>query len=439
MSKNFIFIFEFVSGGGFSQIDIPSSLFCEGFGMLRAIISDFKKLNFNIATLLDYRITYLSELLRADIIESINNKENYVKKFKKLVNNCHYCFIIAPESSNLLFNLSQIVNHKKKILLSTNIEGIKLGASKINTFELFKSKKLFTPKTYLIPYKKKSLDVDFIIQKFHKFKKPIVIKPNDGVGAESIYYFDNRDQINEFFKQNNQKIDKKRNYIIQEFIEGTDLSASLISTRHTKKFLTNHLICLSVNSQYIKIKNENYHSEYFGGSTPFENYQQIEKKLQKLLKIGYLSKFTGYFGIDFIRTSDNSICFIEINPRLTTSYIGLRNVIDKNIANLILDSKTNSLKSIEFNHKFHSIFTRIELKYNRDDLNKEISNEQILKLTNKIPEIVTPPISLNNSDRFSSFIATKEKDLASSRLRLNKIIHLIQNLDFEIIKPKKIK
>ena len=53
MSNNRIFIFEFVSGGGFNQVDIPNSLFCEGYGMLKSIITDFKALNFEISTLLD--------------------------------------------------------------------------------------------------------------------------------------------------------------------------------------------------------------------------------------------------------------------------------------------------------------------------------------------------------------------------------------------------
>ena len=37
-----IFIFEYVSGGGFNKDEIPISLFCEGFGMLVALIKYFK-------------------------------------------------------------------------------------------------------------------------------------------------------------------------------------------------------------------------------------------------------------------------------------------------------------------------------------------------------------------------------------------------------------
>jgi len=48
MMKKRIFIFEFVTGGGFNRVNIPISLFCEGFGMLRSIIKDFKSLGFEI-------------------------------------------------------------------------------------------------------------------------------------------------------------------------------------------------------------------------------------------------------------------------------------------------------------------------------------------------------------------------------------------------------
>ena len=82
MSKNLIFIFEFVSGGGFSQIKIPTSLFCEGFGMLRSIIADFKALNFEIYTILDHRIFFLSNFLQADIVRKVNER-TIIQPFSK--------------------------------------------------------------------------------------------------------------------------------------------------------------------------------------------------------------------------------------------------------------------------------------------------------------------------------------------------------------------
>ena len=73
-----LFIFEFVTGGGYNQLDIPSSLFCEGFAMLRTIVEDFNKLGFKITTLLDERIRYLSRFLNSDEVKFVNDKNDFL-------------------------------------------------------------------------------------------------------------------------------------------------------------------------------------------------------------------------------------------------------------------------------------------------------------------------------------------------------------------------
>jgi len=257
-----------------------------------------------------------------------------------------------------------------------------------------------------------------------------VIKPEDGVGAESIYYFEKEYQILDFFKELNRKDDNKRNFILQEFIEGRDSSLSLIGAPN---LLDLHPIILSVNSQDISIKN--LKSEYFGGYTPLENYKEILKELSVVMKKINFSKIEGYFGIDFIEKYPSTLYFIEINPRLTTSYIGLRNTINLNCAELILNSKTNNLESVEIKVLNHSHFTRVDFYINEFKDKEELYEKLIPSLMKQIPEFVTPPISLNNSNQFSCFIATKMKDLASSKIRVNEIIQSLKNLNFKLVKP----
>ena len=438
MSNNRIFIFEFVSGGGFNQVKIPSSLFCEGYGMLRSIIADFKAMNFEITTLLDHRISFLSHYLEANTIKYMKAKDNYLNPFNESVKECDFTFIIAPEFSNILYNLTEIVKDKNKKILSVGLEGIQLGSSKIRTYEYFRKNKITTPKTYLIP-SKIGLDIDFIIQKFKEFNSPIVIKPLDGVGAESIYYFEDKDQIYEFFKDSETKIDPNRNYIIQKYIEGEDLSVSLIGVPYNTKKQLNTLILLSINYQDIKIKNSRADSEYFGGYTPVENFKQVNKGLSKVLEKLDLSMFNSYFGIDFIRNGD-LITLIEINPRLTTSYIGIRNILNVNPVELILKNYTELTNSMSIEFQNHSIFTRLELEYGGDNTIMEIRDLIIPKLLIEVPEFVTPPISFNESNQnnqipFSCFIATKEKDINCSQNRLTEIIDIIKKkYDFKVIK-----
>jgi len=430
MSNTKLFVFEFVSGGGFSQVEIPSSLFCEGYGMLKSIITDFKTFDFEISTILDYRISFLSNYLRADIVVFVDNKDNYIEQFKRTIKKCQMCFIIAPEFSNILYDLTKIAKDNGKKILSIGLEGVELGSSKFRTYEFFKKNKINTPQTYLIPFKDNSLDLDFILQKFNELKCPIIIKPDDGVGAEKIYYLENVNQIYDLFYEYNNKFDQERIYVLQEYIEGEDLSVSLIGKTNKE-----NPIILTVNSQNISIKNSKSDSEYFGGYTPVENNEQIRENIAEILKRLDFSNFNSFFGIDFIKKADNSIYLLEINPRLTTSYIGIRNIINYNLLELIINPKSDVHDSKDRAINMNSTFSRIELVYEGTKKTKEIENYIIPVLVEEIPELITPPISFSTSNQeimryYSCFVATKEKDLGSSRNRIMEILKIFEKFDF---------
>ncbi len=430
MTKN-IFIFEFVSGGGFSQVSIPPSLFSEGFSMLRSIIEDFKQLGFKIITLLDFRINYLSNLLNVDLVKFVGYKKDYNVLFKQFVEESEYCFIIAPEFSNILKNLTKIVKKKKKKLLSIDLEGIKLGTSKINTYKFFKKCKLSTPETYLIPNKNGYPLKELIIEKYMNLKSPIIVKPNDGVGAESIFYFKNKKIINSFFKYDLSKLQFNREFILQEYINGKDMSISLLNYFSEEDKIAKSKI-LSINSQNIKKEDIFNKFEYIGGFTPIKNNEIIMSEILEALKKVDFSNFFGFFGIDFILTN-KGFFFIEINPRLTTSYIGIRNTIDKNIAELIIKSKSksNNLKDLKIKIQKNSIFTKLDLSYKGSLTDQQLKEDLILEIIQKYPEFITPPISLNK-DLFSCFIATKEENMKSSIDKINQIKSFLLELQFKI-------
>jgi predicted ATP-grasp superfamily ATP-dependent carboligase len=439
MNRSRIFIFEFVSGGGFNQVQIPSSLFCEGYGMLRAIIADFKAMDFEITTLLDERISFLSQYLETDSLQCIKASDNFMNVFKASVKNCDSAFIIAPEFSNILYDLTKIVKKEHKKLLSTGLKGIELGSSKIKTYKHFRNHYINTPKTCPLP-SIDDLDINFIIQIFEDFNSPIIIKPLDGVGAESIYLFEKKNQILNFFKEvSTQNINLNRKFIAQEYIEGVDLSVSLVGPPFNKKNPPIPPLILGINNQDINIKNSKGDSEYFGGYTPVENYVQIKNMLIKTFEKLDLSMYNSYFGIDFILTQD-SLYFIEINPRLTTSYIGIRNILNVNPVELILNysSKFPDFKEPEI--QAHSIFKRVELEYVGEKSINEINKSVIPKLLIEIPEFITPPITFTKSNQtkkcdFSCFIATKEKDKTDSQNRFARINEVLkEKYDFSLIK-----
>jgi predicted ATP-grasp superfamily ATP-dependent carboligase len=197
-------------------------------------------------------------------------------------------------------------------------------------------------------------------------------------------------------------------------------------------------IILSINNQKVMSLDSNKEFLYLGGSTPVKNYDTIRDELEEILISLDLTYFRGYFGIDFIKKKDNSICFIEINPRLTTSYIGIRNVLDYNPFRFLFADHIFKPVLTRFKPKRFSYFTRLELEYSGNKLIENLIKNIIPKIMNLIPEIITPPFTLQNSKlynelRFSCFISTKEKNEKTSDKRLAQIITIFKNHNFNVL------
>jgi predicted ATP-grasp superfamily ATP-dependent carboligase len=437
MPQKRIFVFEYVSGGGFNKEEISASLLCEGYAMLRALLEDFKKLNYQTITQLDERIFYLSKFLNPDELHAVSHNDDFLNVYKQCLEKANYCFIIAPEFSNILYKLTKIALNYQKNIYSIGLEGINLGASKLKTYKFFKDYNLSTPKTYPIQIKDGKINFDFIYEKLEEYHVPFIIKPEDGVGAESIYYFQSKKELELFFSKKVIPLNTNRNYILQEFIQGTDLSVSIINNPLEDK-LTNKLSILSINSQNIGFKGSFGASYYLGGYTPINQYAFVKKKLESLLEKVDLHHFKGIFGIDFVKTLDNEIYFIEINPRLTTSYIGIRNIMNQNPL-IMLEQAYEKKITFKIKHTGFSEFLRLDLNYDGIDSLRGIIDTIIPKLMQEIPELFTPPICLSSANstqklEFSCFVVTKCKDHKDSKKRLTEILNELKKAHFNLIK-----
>lgn len=429
MKKKKIFIFEFVSGGGFNGLNIPSSLFCEGYSMLKSLIEDFHRLGFEITTLLDKRITFLTPYLKTDYISLVDTSDNYLDKYKQMILKSECCFIIAPEFSNILYKLTKIAVNYNKEIYSIGLEGIKLGSSKINTYRFFKQSDVPTPETHVIPTVENGLDLDFVYKKFDELNQSIIIKPEDGVGAESVIHINNETQISKFYESQNISFDSSRTYILQRFIEGYDMSISLIGISEENQITP---FILGINDQNVFLPKGCFGSQYNGGMTPSVNFNLIQESLNEFLQKLDLFHFKGYFGIDFIFTRENSFQFIEINPRLTTSYLGIRNIYDANPLKVVINPIKAETENLSSHLKHFSEYFRLDLKYVGKESVASIRTKLTPLILKKIPELITPPILLDESDsnRYSCFIATKTRDLLSSKQRKSQIIESLKKHDF---------
>jgi predicted ATP-grasp superfamily ATP-dependent carboligase len=92
-----------------------------------------------------------------------------------------------------------------------------------------------------------------------------------------------------------------------------------------------------------RLSNDGFFS-YLGGSTPLDPDLAARARQVALAAVASLPDPHGYIGVDLVlgENSDGSgDCIIEINPRLTTSYIGLRASCRENLAAAMLAIAAN--------------------------------------------------------------------------------------------------
>jgi predicted ATP-grasp superfamily ATP-dependent carboligase len=92
-------------------------------------------------------------------------------------------------------------------------------------------------------------------------------------------------------------------------------------------------LALSLNKQKMQVGAS---FTYCGGRIPLQHPQAQRAISLARQAVSLIPGLRGYVGVDLIMTADE--CYVlEINPRLTTSYVGLRQIVDLNLAASIWD------------------------------------------------------------------------------------------------------
>jgi predicted ATP-grasp superfamily ATP-dependent carboligase len=147
-----------------------------------------------------------------------------------------------------------------------------------------------------------------------------VAKPDDGVGAEGCCYFPDARQTLAYVQS------QKKKMVIQEFIPGIAASMSLLCHAGQVRLLAS-------NRQLFRFTAGKGHLD----SVVVNGLPQYSSQFETLAKdiAGVLPGLQGYVGVDVI-VSDKGPLVVEINPRLTTAYAGLRQSLGSNPAEWIL-------------------------------------------------------------------------------------------------------
>jgi predicted ATP-grasp superfamily ATP-dependent carboligase len=319
-------VYEHVTCGGFCDQPISASILSEGFSMLRTITADFGKAGHEVTTQLDSRIAAFDPPLEANHKIVVSSLAETKKSMRKISSNVDATYIIAPETNHVLSTLVKNVEQSHALSLNCSPIIIEKTANKMAFLEHVKKSGLSTPETISGNTIADAAETLKVIRRRLNF--PLIFKPLDGTSCSGIRVVQNEAQIPATVDKMRMNSSKDE-FLIQEMIRGIPVSVSLVSTG-------NKIVPISLNGQIICLRSFASNSAYIGGIVPFDSDLKNEAFEEAEKCINSLGNLRGYVGVDLILT-DKKPVIIEVNPRLTTSFLGVRTVINFNLAQSLID------------------------------------------------------------------------------------------------------
>jgi predicted ATP-grasp superfamily ATP-dependent carboligase len=227
---------------------------------------------------------------------------DHATTFARLAGAADWSFIIAPETGGELERLAQQVLVRGGRLLGPSPGDIAYTGDKRWFGERWEWLGIPTPASF-----------DFGME----FHFPLVCKPRDGCGSEETYLVRNCGEL--------AALPPDDDRLIQEYVPGRPASvAFLIGPSQT--------IPLLPTFQHLS---DDGRFRYRGGEAPIPPQLAARAVRLGLQAVGCVPGLFGYVGVDLV-LGERDVA-IEINPRLTTSYVGLRALAETNLAGAMLD------------------------------------------------------------------------------------------------------
>jgi predicted ATP-grasp superfamily ATP-dependent carboligase len=301
-----IHVYEYITGGGLIDAPLPANLAHEGEMMLAALLADLAEVpDIEITVARDPRLATSPAPARC-LFRS--RDESPLAAYGREVAEADAVWPIAPETAGALEELALAAIEQDKLLLGSAPEAIHIAASKSLTAQRLREQRIAVTETF-------GPHVDL-----PRRKGRWVIKPDDGAGCVDTFVIDGSAAARAALAA------RGAGFIAQPWIEGDALSLSLLC--HDDRA---ELLC--VNRQHVAIQSG---AVALTGIT-VNAVRPIDPELVAIADAicRAIPGLFGYIGVDLVRGSQGPIV-IEINPRLTTSYVGLRRALGINVAERVL-------------------------------------------------------------------------------------------------------
>jgi len=296
-----ILLIEYAVGTG------DKGIIKEGRAMLKTLAHSF--------TALGHQVYYPAK--EEERIPGIAVRGEFFRTVEKLSERCDAALVIAPERDDILYELTSIIEDGT-VNLGSPPNAVKNCSDKLKTTNILLSNGIKAPE--MIEKEEWRANEEW---------KKFVLKPRFGCGSKGVMVVSDPQT-------------KKEGSILTRYIEGEEISASLIVGE-------DEVLPLTVNEQLISIDGG---INYLGGIVPYrtERWNEI---MSISVETARIMECRGYVGIDIILSDEPYV--VDVNPRPTTSIVGIDKAINFELADLILRGKFGGLPpkvEIRGEHKF---------------------------------------------------------------------------------------
>ncbi|QDV19935.1 carbamoyl phosphate synthase-like protein [Gimesia panareensis] len=327
MSLN-VFVSEYLCSGGCSLAEAEPSLLAEGLAMLEAVLSDLLKIpDIQVQTCVQEGLLTSGDFQQAEReqrlqLHRVRQPELEIELFHQACQRADVAWVIAPEFDDLLVSRTRLAQENGTRVVGPDLETIQLTADKWYLYQFLNEAGIPVIETEL-------LTDDFGFPKHF----PCLIKQRFGAGGLGLERFE---RLEDWQKRIPELQTGLHASVWQPFVTGKALSvAVLIQEGHCE-------LC-PIGEQRIGWESG---FVYQGGRIPVTLELECEQAIHKLVNrvCRRLPGLAGYVGFDILlpEQTPHSPLLVEINPRLTTSYTGYRQLTSDNLAERVLGMKAEA-------------------------------------------------------------------------------------------------